>query len=61
MNPFTITLTHAQANFIFNAISTHTLSVQNQANELIKYLDSEFKKVNSPEQPEQNPEQPSND
>ena len=48
MKPFSVTLTHAQANLIFNALSTHVQNVQNNANELIQYLDSEFKKANIP-------------
>lgn len=48
MNPFTVTLTHAQANLIFNALTTHLNNTKNEANKLIQYLDAEFKKANVP-------------
>lgn len=48
MNPFNVTLTHAQANLIFNALNSHVQNVQSQSNALIQYLDSEFKNANPP-------------
>lgn len=51
MNPFTITLTHPQANLIFNALQTYVQTQQNVANELIRYIDGEFLKANPQLQP----------
>lgn len=51
MKPFSVTLTHAQANLIFNALQTHVSNTQEKANEIIQYLDAEFKKANTPEAP----------
>ena len=63
MKPFNVTLTHAQANLIFNALQTHLNHTQNEATSLIQYLDNEFKKANAPvpaetEQPKAEVEQP---
>ena len=48
MNPFNVTLTHAQANLIFNAVNVHVAAVQTEAQTLVNYLDTEFKKANTP-------------
>lgn len=48
MKPFSVILTHSQANLIFNALNNHIQIVQKNASELIQYLDSEFKKANIP-------------
>lgn len=47
MNPFTITLTHQQVSMIFNALQFQAIKVQEQTNELIRYIDSEFAKANA--------------
>lgn len=46
MNSFTITLTHPQANLIFNALQAYVQTQHSTVNELIQHIDGEFLRAN---------------
>lgn len=52
MNSFSVTLTQEQANLIFKALQFYVADSQKAASELVKYIDEEFVKANSPEKVE---------
>lgn len=52
MKPFSVTLTHSEAHFIYTALQFYSAGVQKQVSDTIMLLETEFQKANAPENPE---------